>query len=105
MTVSTVSSKLVILLLPNLVQWYIITRQRPCRLTYSGGDVAVYVLDIDQSSLPTPSQCSVLVSISVFLALLSVYHSLNFPNNNLLSHSVLPVLFLPYWSFQLYTFV
>ena len=31
-----------------------------------------------------------------------VFHSINSPYNSLLSHSVLPVLCLPYWSFQLY---
>ena len=65
-----------------------------------GGDVAVYVFNISQSSLPTPFH-SVLVSISVFMALSTVFHSINSPDNSPLSHSVLPVSFLPYWSFQL----
>ena len=63
-----------------------------------GGDVMVYVKDIHQPGLPT---YSVLVSISVFAALSTVFHSINSPDNSLLSRSVLPVLFLPYWSFQL----
>ena len=42
------------------------------------------------------------VFVSVFMALSTVFHSINSPDNSLLSHSVLPVLFLPYWSFQLY---
>ena len=66
-----------------------------------GGDVGVYVLDINQPSLPTPFY-SVLEPISVFVALLTIFHFTNPPNNSLLSHSVLPVLCLPYWSFQLY---
>ena len=66
-----------------------------------GGDVAVYVFDINQPSLPTPF-CTVLVSASVFMALPTVFHSINSPDYSPLSHSVLPVLFLPYWSFQLY---
>ena len=66
-----------------------------------GGDVAVYVFDINQSSLPTPFY-SVLVFVSVFMALSTVFHSINPPDNSPLSHSVLPVLFLPYWSFQLF---
>ena len=41
-----------------------------------GGDVTVHVKDINQLSLPTPSS-----------------------DNSLFSHSVLPVLSLPYWSF------
>ena len=65
-----------------------------------GGDVAVYVFDINQPSLRTPFY-SVHVPISVFMALSTVFHFINSPENSLLSHSVLPVLFLPYWSFQL----
>ena len=65
-----------------------------------GGDVTVYVLDINQPSLPTPFY-SVLVSISVTIVLSPVFHSINSPDNSPLSHSVLPVLFLPYWFFQL----
>ena len=45
---------------------------------------------------------SVLVSISVFMALSTVFYSINSPENSLFSHSALPVLSLPYWSFQLY---
>ena len=49
------------------------------------------------------SFCSVLVSVSVFMALSTVFHSTNSPDISPLSHSVLLVfLFLPYWSFQLY---
>ena len=56
----------------------------------------------------------VLVSVSVFMALSTVFHSINSPNNSPLSHSVLLILLcltallcssdltLPYWSFQLY---
>ena len=65
------------------------------------GDVTVYVPDINQPSLPTPLY-SVLMSVSVFMALSTVFHSINSPNNSLLSHSVLPVLFLPHWYFQVY---
>ena len=43
---------------------------------------------------------SVLLSIScVFMTLSTVFHSINSPDNSPLSHCVLPVLFLPYWSF------
>ena len=66
-----------------------------------GGDVAVYVVDIKQLSLPAPFH-SVLVSVSVFMALSTVFDCIDSPDNSLLSHSVLPVLFLPYWSFQPY---
>ena len=60
-----------------------------------GGGVAVYVFDINQPSLLTPFY-SFLVSISVFMALSTVFHSTNSPDNSPLSHSVLLVLFLPY---------
>ena len=69
-----------------------------------GGDVAVYVFDVNKPSLPTPFY-SVLVFVSVFMALSTVFHSINSPDNSPLSHSVLPVLFLPYWSFQLYIYL
>ena len=68
-----------------------------------GGDVSVNVFDINQPSLPTPFY-SAFVSVSVFMVLSTVFHSINSPYNTLLSHSVLPVLFLPYWSFQLLSF-
>ena len=45
---------------------------------------------------------SVLASVSVFMALSTVFHSKNSPDDSALSHSVLLVLFLPYWSFQPY---
>ena len=60
------------------------------------GDVPVYVLDKNQPTLPTPFY-SVLVSVSVFRALSTVFHYINSPDNSPQSHSVLPVLFLPYW--------
>ena len=63
-----------------------------------GGDATVHVLDINQPSLPTPFD-SVLVSVSVFMVLSTVFPSINSPDNSPLSDSVLPVLFLRYWSF------
>ena len=68
------------------------------------GDVTVYVPDINQPSLPNPCY-SVLVSVSAFMAISTVFHSINSPDKSLLSHSVLLVLFLPYWSFQIYLFM
>ena len=67
-----------------------------------GGNVAGYVLDMKQLSLPTPFFHSVLVSVSVFTALSTVFHSVKSPDNSPSSHSVRPVLFLPYWFFQLH---
>ena len=55
---------------------------------------------INQPSLPTPFY-SVLVSVSVFMALSTVFHSINSPDNSPLFHYVLPVLFLPLLSLQL----
>ena len=66
-----------------------------------GGDVVVYVFDINQPSLPSPFY-SVLVSVSVLMALSTVFDSINSPDNSPLSHSVLPASCLPYRSFQLY---
>ena len=56
-----------------------------------GGDVAVYVFDINQLSLPTPFH-SVLVSTSVFMAILTVLQTINSPDNSPLYHSALSVL-------------
>ena len=56
---------------------------------------------INQPSLPTPFYF-VLVSISVFIALSAVFRTINSPDDSPLSSFVLPVLFLPYWSFQPY---
>ena len=67
-----------------------------------GGDVMVYVKDINNMSLPTPFR-SGLVSVSVVMALSTVFHSINSPDDSLLSHSVVLILILPYWSFQLYS--
>ena len=66
-----------------------------------GVDGMVYVKDRNQPSLPTPF-LSVLVPFSAAIALSAVFHSINSPDNSPLSRSVLPVLLLPYWSFQLY---
>ena len=65
----------------------------PNRLS-RGGDVAVYVSNINQPSLPIPVY-SVLESVFVFIALSTVFHSINSPDNSPLSHSVLPILLLP----------
>ena len=66
-----------------------------------GGVVTVYVFDINHPSLPNPFY-SVLVSVVVFMALSTVFHSIHSSDSSPLSHSVLLALFLPYWSFQLY---
>ena len=55
-----------------------------------GGDAAVNVFDINQPSLPPPFY-SVLVSVSVFMALSTVFHFTNSPDNPPLYHSVLLV--------------
>ena len=60
-----------------------------------------FVSDINQQSLPIPFY-SVLLSISVFMALSTVFHSINYPDNSPFSLSVVPILSVPCWSFQLY---
>ena len=55
---------------------------------------------LNQPSLPTPFY-SVFMSGSVFMALSTVFHSINYPDNSPLSPSVLPVLSLPYETIQL----
>ena len=50
----------------------------PSGLPLSGGDATVYVFGINQLSLPSPC-CSVLVSVSVFMALSTVLHFIILP--------------------------
>ena len=68
------------------------TQKTPVCPPSRGGDVAVNVFDINQPSLPTPFYC-VLVSVSAFMALSTVFHNINSPGNSPLSHSVIPVYF------------
>ena len=50
--------------------------------------MVVDLFDVNQPSWPTPFD-SVFVSISVFMALSTVFHSINAPDYSPLSHSVL----------------
>ena len=75
---------------PSFWFWQSVPASSPSR----GEDVEVYVKDTNQPSLPTPFY-SVFVSISVFIALSTAFHSIHSPDNFPLSHCVLPVLFLP----------
>ena len=54
-----------------------------------------FVSDINQPSLPTPFY-SVLVSVSLFMALSTLFHSINYPNNSPFSHSILLVRLISY---------
>ena len=65
-----------------------------------GGELLFMSKDRNQPSLPT-SFYSVLVSISVFIALSTVFHSINSPDNSPFSHCGLPVSSPPYWPFRL----
>ena len=65
------------------------------------GDVVLFVFDIKQPSLPTPLYC-VLVSVSLFMALSTVFHFMNSRDSSPLSHSVLLVLFLPHGCISLW---
>ena len=72
-----------------VLPWLVVLLGSPSR----AGDVRVYVPDINQPSLPSPFY-SVLVSASVFMALSTVFYSINSPDNSPFPHSVLPVLSL-----------
>ena len=48
------------------------------------GDVAVYVFNKHRLSLPTPFY-SFLMSVSVFMALSTAFHSMNSPDNSVFS--------------------
>ena len=83
------------IVLPLLLFW------SPCVGSLSrGGDVTVYVWH-----KPTELAHSFLFCSCVYvwvMALLTVFHSITSLDNSPFSDSVLPVLSLPYWSFQLY---
>ena len=66
-----------------------------------GGDVTLYVWH-KPTKLAHSFFYSVLASISDFMAHSTIFHSINSPDKSPFSDSVLPVLSLPYWSFQLY---
>ena len=76
----------------------------PTGSPWRGGDVVVYVFDINLLSLPTPFFYSVLVSVSVFIALSAVLHSKN-SVTTLHFLTVLVVFFSAYWSFQVYIYL
>ena len=67
-----------------------------------GGDVVVFCQRHKPTQLAHSFFYSVYVSVSVFMALSTLFHSINSPDSSPFSHSVLPVLSLPYWPFQLY---
>ena len=75
-------------------QTHILSHTRLRRLTFTRWECYGYVKDIKQPSLPSPFW-SILEYISVFMALSTVFHSINSPHNSPFSHSVLPVLSLP----------
>ena len=62
------------------------------------------ISDINQPSLPISFFFFILFFclISVFVALSTVFNSINSPENSPFFHSVLPVLSLPYWFFKLH---
>ena len=81
--------------------WFCFNGESPRAHLHVGGDVAVDVFDVNQPSLPTPFFILFLCLVSSLVALSSVFQYRNYLDNSLFSHSVLPVLFLLYWSFQL----
>ena len=60
-----------------------------------GGHVAMCVFDVNPPSLPPPFSI-LFVSFSLFMALSTVFYFIRSSDNSSLSHSVLPVLFLPH---------
>ena len=87
---------------PHICHPCLVSRQVPTGSSSRGEDVLVYVFDINQPTLPTPLYSVLFSIISVSTSPSTVFHSINSPDNSLLFYSVLPVLFLPCWSFQLY---
>ena len=87
----------------SFLSWCALWQCSPVGSPSRGGDVVVYVKDVNQPSLPTLFHF-VRVSISVLMALSTVFYSTNFPDNSPLSHFRSPVLILLYCSFQLYIF-
>ena len=69
----------------------------PCRRDLMQPKHSVVIKDIVNT---ISSFYSVIVSVSFFMALSTVFHSVNSPDNSPLSHSVLLVSFLPYRTFQ-----
>ena len=59
-------------------------------------------LGLCQGHKPTELAHSFHSVLASLMALSPVFRFINSPDNSPYSHSVLPVLFLPYWSFQLY---
>ena len=75
-----------------LAQFFPACSRSPSR----GGDAAVYVLDLNQPTLPT--SFLLLLFLCLFFSLWPFqlfFHSINPPDNSLLSHSVLSVVFVP----------
>ena len=87
------------------------TGKRRCAATYSkyrikpaDYEIILQIQNIKRGLIYNElERASFLVSGSVFMALSTAFHSINSPDNSLLSHSFLLVLFLLYWSFELYT--
>ena len=65
-------------------KWTVVAWVAPKGSPSRGWDVRVYVWDLNHPSLPTPFY-SLLVSISVFMALSTVFHSINSPDNSAFS--------------------
>ena len=74
----------------------------PASLPSPGGDVVVYVKYVNQPSLPTPFLFCSCVYFCLYGAFGCISFHRNSTDNSPLSHPVLAVLFLPYWSSQLY---
>ena len=73
----------------------------PARAHFHVVGMLRFMSDINQPSVPTLFY-SFLVIVSVFMALSTVFHSINSLDDSPFSDYFLPVLSLPYWSFQLF---
>ena len=71
------------------------------RAQFDAVGTLLFMFDMNQPSLPIPFS-SILVSVSVFMALSTVFHSINSPDIPPFSDSVLQVFALSYWSSELY---
>ena len=66
------------------------------------GDVVIHIFYINQPSLLTPFLFCSCICFCLYEPFHCISLPIDSPNNSLLSHSVLLVSSLPYWSFQLY---
>ena len=97
--IKTVSVVLVMMLIIMTIMCSLICQSSRAHLHMAG--MLRFVFDVNQPGLSTPFY-PVLVSISVFVVLSTVFRSAFLQTTVRFLNSVLSALFLPYWSPQLY---